>query len=253
MQPIGSNPLVNVICRFLNHYLPCIDILHIENQNFQVELAIIFYQALFMNHNDVLRRLRYALQLNDEATISIFALADHEMDRDYLKSLMKKEEEDGFLPCRDKTISLFLDGLIIKKRGKQEGVEPQVLSGSQRLSNNEVLRKIRIAMSYRDEDMIAVMQLANFRMSKGELNALFRKPDHRNYKEAGDQVVRNLLKGMVIKLRPDSAKTSTANAGDKKYVKARPAKAPIADKKVEGKPVDKASETTSVWGKVNKK
>lgn len=107
---------------------------------------------------------------------------------------------------------MFLDGLIIKRRGKQEGVEPVILKAGERLSNNEVLRKIRIAMSYKDEDMINALQMADFRLSKNELSAFFRKPDHRNYKVAGDQVVRNLLQGMVKKYRPDAKNSAYERA-----------------------------------------
>ncbi len=194
-----------------------------------------------MIHNDVLRRLRYALQINDDSALAIFKLVDYDMDKDYLRSIMKKEGEDGFLPCRDKILSLFLDGLIVKKRGKQEGAEPKVLTGSQRLSNNDILRKIRIAMSYRDEDMISTLKYANFRISKGELSALFRKPDHRNYKEAGDQVVRNLLQGMVKKYRPDSKSSSTQEAKQRTPHKPQ---AKVA------KSQDTTPPTESVWGKV---
>ncbi|MFT5277402.1 MAG: hypothetical protein ACI97K_000513 [Glaciecola sp.] len=157
-----------------------------------------------MIHNDVLRRLRFALQIDNSASISIFKLVDYKMEEEYLNRIMKKEEEAGFIRCRDKIISLFLDGLIIKKRGKQEGSELKILSGDERLSNNEVLRKIRIAMSYRDDDMIEILKFANFRVSKGELSALFRKPDHRSYKDCGDQLLRNFLQGMVKKYRPET-------------------------------------------------
>lgn len=199
-----------------------------------------------MMHNDVLRRIRYALQINDESAISIFKLVDYDMDKEYMRSIMKKEEESGYLPCRDKILSLFLDGLIIKNRGKQEGVEPIVLTGSQRLSNNEILRKIRIAMSYRDEDMINTLKLANFRLSKGELSALFRKPDHRNFKEAGDQVVRNLLQGMVKKYRPDSKATS--NQETKPPSTKRPAPPPRQDS--QPSPASPSADSNPVWGKV---
>lgn len=157
-----------------------------------------------MTHNDVIRRLRFALSINDTAAIGIFKLADYEMDADYLRAIMKKEEDEGFLPCRDKLLSLFLDGLIIKKRGAREGQKPQVLKGRERLSNNDILRKIRIAMSYKDDDMISLLKLADFRIGKSELSAFFRKPDHRNYKVAGDQVLRNLLQGMTFKYRKDA-------------------------------------------------
>jgi len=150
--------------------------------------------------------------------------------------------------CRDKILSLFLDALIIQKRGKQEGAEPVVLKGSERLTNNDILRKIRIAMSYRDDDMLAILKLANFRLSKGELNAFFRKPEHRNYKECGDQVVRNLLKGMVVKYRPDSAKT-TIMPVTKAPKPRKPAQKPVK----KPQPAPASEETNSVWGKVKPK
>ncbi|AEF02179.1 DUF1456 domain-containing protein [Alteromonas sp. KS69] len=199
-----------------------------------------------MIHNDVLRRLRFALAINDTAAIGIFKLVDYDMDVDYLHSIMKKEGEEGYLPCRDKIISLFLDGLIIKRRGKQEGVEPVILKAGERLSNNEVLRKIRIAMSYKDEDMINALQMADFRLSKNELSAFFRKPDHRNYKVAGDQVVRNLLQGMVKKYRPDAKKTAHTKEQVRENVKAD-----MQAQKAKEKAKEKANKPSSVWGKTS--
>jgi uncharacterized protein YehS (DUF1456 family) len=161
-----------------------------------------------MIHNDILRRLRFALTVNDGAAIDIFKLAGYEMELDYLQCIMKREEEEGFIRCRDKILALFLDGLIIKRRGKQEGVQPKVLKGDERINNNEILRKIKIAMTYRDDDMIEILKYANFRISKGELSALFRKPDHRSYKACGDQLLRNFLQGMVKKYRPETKNAS---------------------------------------------
>lgn len=157
--------------------------------------------------NDILRRLRFALSLDNKATINIFKLVDHDLDEDYLMNMMKKEDEPGFLPCRDKTLCLFLDGLIVKKRGKQEGAPPPGLMNGQRLSNNDILRKIKIAQSYQQEDMMKILQLANFKIGKSELSALFRKPDHRSYRACGDQLLRNFLQGMVKKHRPDATKS----------------------------------------------
>jgi uncharacterized protein YehS (DUF1456 family) len=216
-----------------------------------------------MIHNDVLRRLRYALAINDTAAISIFKLVNYDMEIDYLHAVMKREGEEGYLPCRDKIIALFLDGLIIKNRGRQEGQMPQELGPKERLSNNEVLRKIRIAMSYKDDDMIAVLKLADFRMSKGELSAFFRKPDHRNFKPAGDQVVRNLLQGMVKKYRPESTRQtspkksdspSTSGTKPSSFNKGASKQKEAAGKNTNSKvpPVKKSNEG-SIWGKLPKK
>ncbi len=223
-----------------------------------------------MIHNDVLRRLRYALAINDTAAISIFKLVNYDMEIDYLHAVMKREGEEGYLPCRDKIIALFLDGLIIKNRGRQEGQEPQELGPKERLSNNEVLRKIRIAMSYKDDDMIEVLKLAGFRISKGELSAFFRKPEHRNFKPAGDQVVRNLLQGMVKKYRPESTRQTTQKGpkntsnpvsaqsvkSDKSPSNYKAFNANDTRKRTNSKvaPVkDENSNSNSVWGKLPKK
>lgn len=155
-----------------------------------------------MIHNDVLRRLRYALTINDTAAIAIFKLADYDMELEYLHGIMKKEEEAGFVQCRDKVLSLFLDGLIYKNRGKQEGREPKVLEAGEKLTNNEILKKIRVALTLQEQDIIKIMQLADFKLGKSELSALFRNPQHRNYKECGDQFLRNFLQGLTKKYRP---------------------------------------------------
>jgi uncharacterized protein YehS (DUF1456 family) len=165
-----------------------------------------------MNHNDVLRRVRFALRIDDTAAINIFKLAGYKMDIEYLKANMKKEEEAGFLPCRDSVMAMFLDGLIIKMRGAQSDAPPPQLARGEFLSNNEILRKLRIALSFRDDDMLEVMKLGNFNMSKGEMSAFFRKPDHRNFKPCGDQVLRYFLLGLARKLRPDVSSPTTDNA-----------------------------------------
>ena len=66
------------------------------------------------------------------------------------------------------------------------------------LSNNDILKKIRIALSLRDEDMLHILSLAGFKMTKGALNDLFRHEDHPGYVVAGDQVLRNFLNGLII-------------------------------------------------------
>ena len=157
-----------------------------------------------MLQNDVLRRLRFALSLDNQATINVFKLVDYEVQEEYLMSMMRREEEPGFIPCRDKVLALFLDGLIIKNRGRQEGATPQPLKPGERLSNNEILRKIKIAMSYQQEDMLNILRAAGLYLGKSELTALFRKPDHRSYRPCGDQLLRNFLQGMVKVHRPDT-------------------------------------------------
>lgn len=151
--------------------------------------------------NDVLRRVRYALQLDDKKMLAIFASVDNAIDENYLHSIMAKEGEDNFVFCRDSLLSLFLDGLINEKRGKKEGSSPVILPAKAVLSNNDILRKLRIALNFKEEDMLAALDSAEFPVSKSELSALFRKKDHRNYKVCGDQLLRNFLNGITKRFR----------------------------------------------------
>ncbi len=66
------------------------------------------------------------------------------------------------------------------------------------LSNNDILKKLRVALSLKDEDILQILDLVEFKITKGALNDLFRKEDHPNYVEAGDQILRNFLNGLVI-------------------------------------------------------
>jgi len=65
------------------------------------------------------------------------------------------------------------------------------------LTNNDILKKLRVALELKDEDIVHILKLAEFEVTKSELTALFRKPDHPNYKECGDQLLRNFLNGLV--------------------------------------------------------
>lgn len=69
------------------------------------------------------------------------------------------------------------------------------------LTNNDILKKLRIALSFKDSDVLECLELVDFKMNKSELSALFRNIDHPNYKECGDQVLRNFLNGLIIKNR----------------------------------------------------
>ena len=72
------------------------------------------------------------------------------------------------------------------------------------MTNNDILKKLRIALKLKDTDILETLKLSGFEISKTELNAFFRNPDHRNYKECGDQILRRFLDGLIIKMRGPS-------------------------------------------------
>lgn len=69
------------------------------------------------------------------------------------------------------------------------------------MTNNDIFKKLRVALQLRDDEIVEILQLVDFRISKAELGAFFRSEDHPNYKECGDQILRNFLNGLVIHLR----------------------------------------------------
>lgn len=152
-----------------------------------------------MTHNDILRRLRYALKLNNADLMEIFRQGELEVKPALLNGYLRKEDEEGFLPLEDEQMNRFLDGLISFKRGKRPGAStPRV---KERLDNNLVLKKLRIALELKEEDLQEVMKQAGFPVSRGELSALFRSKGQHNYKECGDQLFRNFMKGLTLRYR----------------------------------------------------
>ncbi|EGG99756.1 hypothetical protein imdm_737 [gamma proteobacterium IMCC2047] len=152
-----------------------------------------------MTNNDILRRLRYTFDFDDKKMIALFAAADLTVTREQVSNWLKKEEDPAYEACHDKLFATFLNGFINDRRGKKEGTQPEP---EKRLNNNIILRKLKIALNLKDDDMLAVMALAPFRMSKPELSALFRKPGHKHYRQCQDQILRNFLKGLQEKHRP---------------------------------------------------
>lgn len=70
-----------------------------------------------------------------------------------------------------------------------------------KLTNNDIMKKLRVAHKLRDDEIVDICALVDFKVTKSELGAIFRNEDHPNYKECGDQFLRNFLNGLVIHLR----------------------------------------------------
>jgi len=162
-----------------------------------------------MTNNDLLRRLRYALNLNAVSIAESCALAGCKAGPTDVLKLLKKEGEQGFAACDDAFMTAFLDGLIISRRGPRDSGQtdrvPEVP-----LNNNLILRKLRIALELTDADMLKVFSRAGVSVSKPELSALFRAAGQRNYKECGDQLLRNFVRGLTLGDRKESARQDAA-------------------------------------------
>ena len=152
-----------------------------------------------MSNNDILRRLRYIFNYNDSLMIELFGKGGEEITHAYLSNWLRREEDEQYLPMHDHNLATFLNGLIVHLRGTKNGDIP---IPETYLSNNMILRKLKIALALKDTDMLEIFLLAGRKISKHELSAFFRHPDQAQYRLCNDQFLRNFLKGVQIWYKP---------------------------------------------------
>jgi uncharacterized protein YehS (DUF1456 family) len=149
-----------------------------------------------MENNDILRRLRYTFDFGDDKMIALFGLGKCVVTRTQISDWLKKDDAPDYKKLDDNFMAMFLNGFIIDKRGRKDGV-PHIVES--RLNNNIVFRKLKIALDLKGEDVLAILELADVRISKHELSAFFRNPNQVQYRSCQDQILRNFLQGMQTK------------------------------------------------------
>jgi uncharacterized protein YehS (DUF1456 family) len=140
--------------------------------------------------------------------INIFGQADQEVSRSQISSWLKKDDDSEQQPCDDRTLACYLNGLINEMRGKKEGTQPEP---EDNLNNNIIFKKLKIALNLKAEDILRIMALVDFTISKHELSAFFRKKGHKHYRECQEQILRNFLHGIQLEYRNE--KKNGNNAG----------------------------------------
>lgn len=188
-----------------------------------------------MDNNDLLRRLRYALRCDDSETSRLIKLGGGVTSTALAARLRAKETEPEFTACGSEVVAQFLDGLILENRGPREAPaaspwpdrsktkpappavpEPPALPTDSstadnadakdvvQMNNNIVLKQLRIALSLRSDDIHNILKSGGSALSASEAGALFRKPDARNYRQCGDQVLRQFIAGLVKRREQES-------------------------------------------------
>lgn len=149
-----------------------------------------------MTNNDILRRIRYIFDLSDSEMISVFAAADHQVTRAEVSDLLKPFDDTAHQECSDSLLAIFLNGFINDRRGKKDGPQPKPEDD---LTNNIIFRKMKIALDLNAEETLKILALADMHISKHELSAFFRRPDHKHYRECKDQMLRSFFNGLQSK------------------------------------------------------
>ncbi|MDA7836811.1 DUF1456 family protein [Salibacteraceae bacterium] len=149
-----------------------------------------------MTNNDIIRRVRYLFNFSDKQVIELFKLANETVSIEHVSGWLKKEEDPTLIEISDRDLAVFLNGLIILKRGKKEGPQPEP---EDPLSNNMILKKLKIALDLTSDDMLNLYASIYKPIGKHELSAFFRNPHHRKYEQCMDQYLRNFLNALQTK------------------------------------------------------
>ncbi|RUA34400.1 MAG: DUF1456 domain-containing protein [Bacteroidetes bacterium] len=151
-----------------------------------------------MTNNDIIKRIRYIFDYSDEQMMAIFESADYKVTRSLVTDWLKNEDHDEFKEIYDDQLAIFLNGLINEKRGKREGEQPKP---EKILDNNTILKKLKIALKLKTEDITELFKLAGKPISRHEVTAFLRNPKQSQYRPFLDQYLRNFLNGLQIKFR----------------------------------------------------
>ena len=156
-------------------------------------------EKLIMDNNDKFRRIRYIFKVNDAKIKEIFNNANQPVSSNIIDGWLLKDEDDpNYLKITDLNLAIFLNGLIVEKRGKREGPQPVP---ERRLNNNIILKKLKIALNLKSDDILNIFHLVDKKIGAHELSALFRNPNQSQYRACNDQYLRNFLNGLQTKYR----------------------------------------------------
>ena len=147
-----------------------------------------------MKINDILFKIKTALSLDEEMIIKAYTLVEYEMTRDRLSNILKKHQDKGYEEASYEELGLFLDGLVLLKRG--ESLTPKSEEEIVELTNNLILKKLRVALELKEAELIILFALAEVTITKRQIGSLFRKEGGKNFKPCSDELLLSFLEGL---------------------------------------------------------
>jgi len=149
---------------------------------------------MVISTNEILYRIKKALQLTKEEMLETYKLEKYDMDDSHLDSLLKRRQDTGFMLCSYEELGIFLDGLITLKRGPspKKSNDDEVVE----LTNNLILKKLRIALELKEAEIEIIFGLAEIELTKQQLASLFRKETHKNFKPCSAELLMAFIEGL---------------------------------------------------------
>lgn len=153
-----------------------------------------------MRTNDIFRKITQSLTLDTVKIQQLFALSAIDLSDKEIANLLKTDYQPGFEPMPDYVLLIFLNNLIEQQRGKKADGEAEVIEKHAKVSNNDVLKKLRIAFNLHEQQVRDALKLATIELTKSDLAALFRKPGHVHFKACEDDLVLDFIEGLGLLL-----------------------------------------------------
>ncbi len=151
-------------------------------------------ENILMKINDILYKIKTALSLDNETILEIYKLVEYEMSEEHLINILKKHQDKDYEDATYEELGLFLDGLVILKRGPSDKVQKE--DDVVELSNNLILKKIRVAMELKEAELVILFALAEMTLTKRQIGSLFRKEGTKNFKACSDELLMAFLDGL---------------------------------------------------------
>ncbi len=146
-----------------------------------------------MQTNDILYKITKALSLENSSILEAYKLANFEMSTQRLDTLLKRHQDTDQEICTYEELGVFLDGLILLKRGPS----PKKSNNTEvELSNNLILKKLRIALEFKEAEVEIIFGLGEAELSKQNLASLFRNEKNKNFKSCSDELLFAFLDGL---------------------------------------------------------
>jgi uncharacterized protein YehS (DUF1456 family) len=147
-----------------------------------------------LNTNDILYKIKKALNLSIDDMLEIYKLEDYPMDKGHLDRLLKRKYDKEFIPCSYEELGVFLDGLITYKRGEslKKPSDDEIVE----LNNNLILKKLRVALELKEFEIDLILKLVDVELTKQQIKSLFRNPSHKNFKLCPDELLMAFLDGL---------------------------------------------------------
>ena len=149
-----------------------------------------------MRTNDIFRKLTQSLPLDTAQIQAVFAPANIDLTDKDVANLLKTDYQPGFEAMPEYILIIFLNNLIDQERGKKADTVVEVIEKHAKISNNDVLKKLRIAYVLHEQDLREALKLVTIELTKSDLAALFRKAGHELYKACDDELVLDFIEGI---------------------------------------------------------